>query len=229
MRVFERVKTIKEQLPCFVRLLAVSKQQPIAAIEEAIAAQQFAFGENYAQEAVEKIQHLASRYANLEWHYLGKIQKNKIILLARYFDWVQTIDKLSTAQQLDRACQKLNKKMNICLQVNSSAEPQKGGVELSAASGLADAIVATCPALYLRGLMGMGSVTEDAGRLRQIFQGLNTRYAELSRQYDTMDTLSMGMSGDFGLAITCGSTMVRLGTTLFGARSRGKTIIGGAI
>ncbi|MBP9726052.1 MAG: YggS family pyridoxal phosphate-dependent enzyme [Gammaproteobacteria bacterium] len=211
-----------------VRLLAVSKTKSIAEIEEAIHVGQYFFGENYVQEAIEKIQAL-TKYSNLEWHYIGRVQKNKVRSLAQYFDWVQTIETKEVAEKLNQACEKINRKINICLQVNIGCEPQKNGVlliENVGAAGwsplevLAKHIVEKCPFLCLRGLMAIGLDTQDQKLLKQMFSQLRSCYDVLKKQYATVDTLSMGMSSDMALAIACGSTMVRIGTAIFGERRK---------
>lgn len=200
-------------------LLAVSKTKSIQEIEEAIAAGQLAFGENYVQEAIEKIQLLNEKYKNLEWHYIGEIQKNKIKFLAKYFDWVQTLDSEVSAKKLNAACELLNKKINVCIQVNISNESQKNGITVEAVNSLAKYIIEVCPYLCLRGLMTIGLATQDQTLLKKMFLQLRFCYDDLQKQYVTMDTLSMGMSHDMALAIECGSTMVRIGSAIFGERA----------
>ena len=210
-----------------VRLLAVSKKKSMAEIEEAIHVGQYFFGENYVQEAIKKIQAL-TKYPKLEWHYIGRVQKNKVRDLAQYFDWVQSIETKEVAEKLNQACEKINRKINICLQVNISTESQKNGVlliENIGATGsplevLVKYIVESCPCLCLRGLMAIGLDTQDEKLLKQMFSQLRSCYDALKKQYATVDTLSMGMSGDMALAIACGSTMVRIGTAIFGERKK---------
>lgn len=223
MNISNRISALKNQLLVLrehppVRVLAVSKTKSISQIEEAIHAGQFSFGENYVQEAVEKIQFLNQKYENLEWHYIGRIQKNKIKDLARYFDWVQTIENQEMARQLNSACEKNNKKLNVCIQVNISDESQKGGILINNVNMLADYIVKECPHLCLRGLMTIGLATDDEARLKSMFCQLKSCYDDLKERYVNVDTLSMGMSADIILAIECGSAMVRIGTAIFGSR-----------
>ena len=218
-----KISTLDNRYQCslnFTRLLAVSKTKSIAEIEGAIHAGQLAFGENYVQEAIEKIDILNQhqKYSNLEWHYIGRIQKNKINDLARYFDWVQTIEDQETAKKLNQACERLNKKLNVCLQVNISGESQKGGILIHDVNTLATYIVEECPHLCLRGLMTIGLATHDEACLKTMFCQLKSCYDVLKEQYTSIDTLSMGMSSDMALAIECGSTMVRIGTAIFGER-----------
>jgi pyridoxal phosphate enzyme (YggS family) len=200
-----------------VHLLAVSKKKSVTDIEKAITAGQTAFGENYVQEAIEKIQAL-KKYPHLEWHYIGKIQKNKLKDLAKYFDWVQTLDSKEAAEKLNAACEKLNKKIQVCIQVNISDELKKNGVDIGEIQPLAEYIIEACPFLCLRGLMTIGLATQDEMLLKKMFKALKENYDTLKIQYANVDTLSMGMSSDLGIAIECGSTMVRVGTGIFGER-----------
>lgn len=216
----EKTKKMIRRVSSSVCLLAVSKTKSTSQIEEAIHAEQLAFGENYVREAVEKIQILNSKYSNLEWHYIGRIQKNKINPLAHYFDWVQTIESTEVAKKLDQACEKLTKKINVCIQVNISNELQKGGVVISEVNALAQFIVKECPRLCFRGLMTIGLATEDGVCLKTMFCQLKSCYDHLKEQYASVDTLSMGMSDDMALAIECGSTMVRIGSAIFGERTK---------
>lgn len=214
----QHLEVMNQCLPNAVHLLAVSKTKSVSEIEEAIAAEQFSFGENYIQEAIEKIPPLNKKFSNLEWHYLGKIQKNKIKDLVQYFDWVQTIEDVRTAEKLNTACEKINKKINVCLQVNVSCEVQKSGAKLNEAPELARYIVEKCPNLCLRGLMAIGLATQDKEALKVLFHQLRCCYEGLKVAYVSIDTLSMGMSADMALAIECGSTMVRIGSAIFGER-----------
>jgi pyridoxal phosphate enzyme (YggS family) len=214
---------IKKEISSFekknqsVCLLAISKTKSLLEIEEAIGAGQYAFGENYVQEAIVKIQAL-KKYPQLEWHYIGCIQKNKIKDLAQYFDWVQTLEDQEVAKKLNQACEKIKLKLNVCVQVNISLEPQKGGLGFDEIEILAKYIVEECPWLCLRGLMGVGLATQDGEALRAMFCQLRCFYDDLKNKYSSVDTLSMGMSDDMQLAIACGSTMVRIGTAIFGGR-----------
>lgn len=194
-----------------VQLLAVSKTKPTSAILEAYAAGQRAFGENYVQDAIEKIKAL-DEY-NLEWHFIGKVQSNKTKHVAEYFDWVQTVADEKIAKRLNEH----GKPLNICIQVNISQEPQKAGVCYEAIDELAKTINAL-PNLTLRGLMAIAENTKDEASVKQSFMELNNKYLALKESYSTVDTLSMGMTNDMELAIECGSTMVRVGTAIFGKR-----------
>jgi len=200
-----------------VRLLAVSKTTSISDIEAAIHAGQYAFGENYLQEAYQKIEGL-KKYNHLEWHYIGKIQKRKIKRLAQYFDWIQTLTSTDEAIKLNAACERLSKKMQVCIQINISHESQKNGIMALGMMDLAEYIVDYCPFLSLRGLMVMGEKTNDHHHLSQMFQQARAHYDRLKMYSSHVDTLSMGMSHDMVTAIESGATMVRIGTAIFGER-----------
>lgn len=201
-----------------IRLLAVTKDKSIVDIEKIILAGQTVFGENYVKEAIAKIKVLNQKYRHLEWHYLGKLQKNKIKDIAKYFDWVQTLDNEEAARKLNTACEKLNKIMQVCIQVNVSEEPQKGGVSLSEVRRLSAYIVNVCPFLQLRGSMTIALATHNTLLLKKMFNEMKKNYDNLEVDYVGVDTLSMGMSNDMAVAIECGSTMVRVGTAIFGEK-----------
>jgi pyridoxal phosphate enzyme (YggS family) len=199
-----------------IALLAVSKTKPADMIRQAHAAGQQAFGENYLQDALPKIAELQE--LGLEWHYIGRIQSNKTKEIAQYFAWVHGIDKLKHAQRLSAQRPTDLPPLQCCIQVNLSGETSKGGVSTADLPQLAEDIAAL-PNLKLRGLMTM----PDPGSSREAQARVFARLAELRTQLNTrghaLDTLSMGMSGDLELAIAAGSTLVRVGTDIFGARN----------
>jgi pyridoxal phosphate enzyme (YggS family) len=197
------------------RLLAVSKTQPVEAVARLADAGQRAFGENYVQEALPKLRALAGR--GLEWHLIGHLQSNKAREAAQHFDWVQTVDrpKLVSALAAHRPPQLTP--LNVLIQVNPDDEPGKSGCTPGQVPGLAAAIAAE-PTLRLRGLMAIPEPLPGLEDRRGAFATMANLYAALKAQYDSVDTLSMGMSADYPLAIAEGSTMVRIGTALFGAR-----------
>lgn len=197
-----------------VVLIAVSKTQPAAAIEEAVAAGQRHFGENYLQEALVKQSELA-HFPNLIWHFIGPIQSNKTAPIAEHFDWVHSVDRLKIAQRLSEQRPQTLAPLNICLQVNVSQEPSKSGVSLADLPALARA-VADLPRLRLRGLMAIPAPTDDPMAQRMPFRTL--RQALESLNLPGLDTLSMGMSDDLDAAIEEGATFVRIGTAIFGRR-----------
>ncbi|CAI1769871.1 Predicted enzyme with a TIM-barrel fold [Serratia entomophila] len=202
-----------------VALLAVSKTKPVAAIAEAIAAGQRAFGENYVQEGVDKIQHFAAlpQGAALEWHFIGPLQSNKSRLVAEHFAWCHTVDRLRIAQRLSDRRPAEMAPLNVLIQINISDEQSKSGIALDELPALAEA-VAALPHLRLRGLMAIPAPEEDYQRQLAVFGRMNDAFLALQRRYPHIDTLSMGMTDDMAAAIAAGSTLVRIGTAIFGAR-----------
>jgi pyridoxal phosphate enzyme (YggS family) len=201
--------------PTDVRLLAVSKKQPLEKIREAAAAGQRDFGENFVQEGVEKIEALSD--LDLTWHFIGHLQSNKTRVVAEYFDWVHTIDKLKTARRLSEQRPTGLPPLNICLQVNVDDEASKSGVQPAALPELARAC-AELPNLRLRGLMCLPAVRSEFEEQRVPFAALREMAEQLRRAGVETDTLSMGMTADFRAAVFEGATIVRIGTALFGER-----------
>ena len=200
------------------RLLAVSKTQPPEAIRALAGLGQRAFGENYVQEALRKQAALAG--LELEWHLIGHLQSNKAADAARAFDWVQSVDRTRLVDALGRYRSAGLPPLNVLVQVNIDDETSKHGCRPDEVDALADAITAQ-PRLILRGLMAIPSPAPDPGRRRQAFAEMKRLFDVLARRFPTVDTLSMGMSGDYLLAFEEGATMVRVGTALFGERESG--------
>jgi len=209
--------TSARRTPDEVHLLAVSKTWPAAAVREAAAAGQRAFGENYVQEGVDKIE--ALRELGLEWHFIGPLQSNKTRLVASAFDWVHSIDRLKIAERLSAQRDVHLAPLNVCLQVNVSGEESKSGVAPGEVATLAQA-VADLPRLRLRGLMCIPEPTGDVTLLRARFALLRELQAQLIAAGLSLDTLSMGMSHDIEPAVAEGATIVRVGTAIFGERAR---------
>ena len=203
--------------PGSVELLAVSKTKPSTLIKEAAATGQVSFGENYADEGVEK--RLELREHNLIWHYIGHIQSNKTKLIASHYDWVQGVDRLKIAKRLNEHRGTELPPLNICIQVKIDAEESKSGCSIEELDELA-AFIDGAPQLNLRGLMAIPAPRPDTASQREVFRELNTLFQKLQVTHPAIDTLSMGMSGDMPAAIAEGATMVRIGTALFGAREK---------
>lgn len=197
-----------------VSLLAVSKKQSIAKIREAYDAGQRAFGENYLQEALQKMAELAD--LDIEWHFIGPIQSNKTKKIAEHFHWVQSVDSLKTAQRLNNQRPEHLPPLNICLEINISGEASKSGINSNEAAALA-AACSTMPRLKLRGLMTIPTASLDTAR--QQFHAMQQLFQQLIHAGYSLDTLSIGMSDDYEAAIAEGSTLVRIGTGIFGKRS----------
>ncbi|MBL4631668.1 MAG: YggS family pyridoxal phosphate-dependent enzyme [Paraglaciecola sp.] len=199
-----------------VKLLAVSKTKPVSNIVHAYESGQRLFGENYVQEGIEKIQAL-QKLEGIEWHFIGPLQSNKTRLVAEHFDWVQTIDRLKIAQRLSKQVG-LGKTLNVCIQLNIDDDKNKAGIKADELNDLAKAI-AGLPNLTLRGLMTIPKVNQSLAEQTASFALMATLFERLKTQYSSVDTLSMGMSGDMQTAINNGSTMVRVGTAIFGSRN----------
>lgn len=197
-----------------VTLMAVSKTQSIGAVRAAAAAGVTHFGENYLQEALGKIEALGE--LPLVWHFIGPIQSNKTRSIAEHFAWVHSIDRLKVAERLSAQRPRAAQPLNVCIQVNISAEPSKSGVTAAEVAPLAGAI-ASLAGLRLRGLMAIPGASADPLRQYQAFQALRT-LAEGLPSALKLDTLSMGMSADLEAAIAAGATTVRIGSDIFGSR-----------
>jgi len=197
------------------KLLAVSKTKPAQDLREAYVAGQRKFGENYLQEALDKQQQLQD--LDIEWHFIGPIQSNKTRAIAENFDWVHSVDRLKVAQRLNDQRPAHLPPVNICLQINIDAEPSKSGISLAELPELLESLQAL-PHISVRGLMAIPAPRADTMAQQQALAPLASALQKLQRHYPSLDTLSMGMSNDLEAAIAAGSTMVRIGTDIFGAR-----------
>jgi hypothetical protein len=215
MRRIERAARDAGRAPEGVRLIAVSKTWPAECVAEACACGQRAFGENHVQEAVEKIRHLS--HLPLEWHFIGPVQGNKTRSIAEHFQWVHSIERERVARRLNDARPAQLPPLEVCIQVNVSAEASKSGVDPGGELELAR-IIASLPRLRLRGLMAVPEPTRSVGLQRQRFALLRGAKERLVAAGYALDTLSMGMSDDLEAAILEGATMVRVGTAIFGQR-----------
>ena len=224
-----RIKLVKERVnaacivngrsPDSVALLAVSKTKPIEMLREAERHGLKQFGENYADEAKEKIQQRPALKS--EWHFIGRIQSNKTQTIAQHFAWIHTVDRIKVAKRLASHCPE-NKILQILLQVNVDSDENKGGIEAGKIDELIKYVLSE-PNLNLRGLMTILSKETDPqkgySKLRDLFNHLQETYAQ---ELHNWDTLSMGMSNDLEVAVNCGATIVRVGTDIFGSRVKQK-------
>ena len=201
-----------------IRLLAVSKTFSAESVREACRAGQLAFGENYLQEALEKI--AALRDLPLEWHFIGPIQSNKTRAIAENFAWVHSVDRLKLAERLSAQRPPQLPPLNVCLQVNVSGEDSKSGVAPQEVQQLAMEI-SKLPRLKLRGLMAIPAPATEEAAQRAPFAQMRVLLEQLNLQGMALDTLSMGMSHDYRAAIMEGATIVRIGTAIFGTRNYG--------
>ena len=196
-------------------LLAVSKAQTADKLRTAYLAGQRAFGENYVQEAISKQVELSD--LAIEWHFIGPIQSNKTALIAQHFDWVHSVDRLKIATRLNQARQQNVAPLNVCIQINSSDETSKSGVDIDSLANLALAI-SKMPQLKLRGIMAIPAPTKNLAKQHAQFKIVADAYKTLKQNFE-LDTLSIGMSDDYVAAIQEGATIVRIGSAIFGLRS----------
>jgi len=200
-----------------ISLLAVSKKQPLTAIKEAYNLGQLDFGENFVQEGIEKIKKLNNK--NINWHFIGHIQSNKTRLISENFDWVHTVDRIKIAERLSKQRPDHADDLNICIQINVDDEKTKSGVDIKNVFDLCYAID-ELPNLNLRGLMCLPMTRASHEQQRKPFKELKKLYENLNKEKFHLDTLSMGMTNDFSAAIQEGSTIIRIGTALFGPRDK---------
>ena len=211
----EKAALTASRSPDSISLLAVSKTWPADAVRHAHAAGQIAFGENYLQEALDKVRALSD--LPLEWHFIGALQSNKTAAVAAHFQWVHSVDRFKIAERLSHQRDVHLPPLNVCLQVNTSGEASKSGISLEALPELAKA-VSELPRLRLRGLMTIPEPSKDPALQRARFAGLRGALTNLNAAGLHLDTLSMGMSEDLEMAIAEGATLVRVGTAIFGER-----------
>jgi pyridoxal phosphate enzyme (YggS family) len=197
------------------KLIIVSKSQPISSIRELIKSGYHIYGENYLDEAIKKIEEIDDN--NLEWHFIGRIQSNKIKKIAKYFNWVQTISSEKHARLLNEECQKLEKKLNICVQINIDNEESKAGIMINEIDEFLNNI-SKYECLSLRGIMAIPSKMNALKENVNSYNILKLKYDKLSNKYKNIDTLSLGMSNDYKLALSKGSNMIRIGSLIFGER-----------
>ncbi len=215
-----RAAVAANRAPDSVQLLAVSKTFGADAVEAAWQTGERAFGENFVQEALDKIAQLG--HLAIEWHFIGPIQSNKTRPIAEHFAWVHGVEREKIARRLNDARPSHLPPLNVLIQVNVSGEASKSGVSPGEERALA-AVIRTLPRLQLRGLMAIPEPTTDAGLQRQRFALLRSLYQRLQTDDRDVDTLSMGMSDDLEAAIAEGATMVRIGTAIFGSRKAANT------
>ena len=200
-----------------VTLLAVSKTFPAVTVRDAFHAGQRWFGENYVQEALDKIAELADLREQITWHLIGPLQSNKTRMVAEHFDWVQSVDRLKIAQRLSEQRPAHLPPLQVCIQVNTSGEESKSGVAPGEALALAQAVTAL-PRLQLRGVMALPAPSPDPAVQAEALAQVRVVFEQLRAAGLPLDVLSMGMSADLEAAVAQGSTMVRVGTALFGQR-----------
>ncbi|RUO29466.1 YggS family pyridoxal phosphate-dependent enzyme [Aliidiomarina sanyensis] len=203
--------------PKDITLLAVSKTKPMTMIREAYLSGQRSFGENYVQEGVQKINE-ATDLGDIEWHFIGPIQSNKTKDIAQHFHWVHSIDREKIARRLDEQRPRESGPLNVLIQINIDDEQSKAGIALSELKALAT-FISKCSNLRLRGIMAIPAADASESQQKSSFAALYKAFQELKTTHPNVDTLSMGMSNDLDAAIAHGSTLVRVGTAIFGART----------
>jgi len=202
--------------PSHIKLLAVSKTKPVSDIVVAYAYGHRDFGENYVQEAVEKIQQMSS-YSDILWHFVGPLQSNKSKLIAEYFDWMHSLDRIKIAKRLNEQRSAHQSPLNVCVQVNIDDEQSKAGIAPSEVINFIEQLQ-PLSRIKCRGLMTIPKADVSDTERRASFAKMQDLFSQCAQRFDNIDTLSMGMSDDLAIAIEYGSTMVRVGTSLFGKR-----------
>lgn len=219
MSIKENYKSIKDQLPSHVQLVAVSKTHPASAVQEVYDLGQRVFGENKVQELMEKYPLLPQ---DIQWHLIGHLQTNKVKYIAPFIDTIQSVDSEKLLAEINKESEKNNRVIKVLLQVKIAAEESKFGLEISEAKDLFQKYVeGQFPNVEITGLMGMATFTDDEQQVRNEFLILKGLFDELN-QLKTLNTLSMGMSDDFPIAIECGANSVRVGSAIFGRRDYSK-------
>lgn len=213
----ENLAKIISTIPEHVALVAVSKTKPIAAIQEAYDAGQRIFGENKVQELVEKYEALPK---DIEWHMIGHLQSNKIKYMAHFVDLIHGVDKAKTLKEINKQAQKHDRVISCLLQAKIATEDSKFGLSFDDIEDiLSSEAYRSMENVKVVGLMGMATFTDDEKQIEEEFASLHNFYVELKTRYNDLQILSMGMSGDYKIAIDQGSTMIRLGSSIFGARN----------
>ena len=217
MNISEQIKYYKSQLPEDVVLVAVSKTKPEEDLLEAYNAGQRVFGENKIQEMTEKWENLPK---DIEWHMIGHVQSNKVKYMAEYVNLVHGIDRLKLIKELNKQAQKHDRTINCLLQIKIAEEDTKFGMDINDAEAILNKnFKKTYPNVNVVGFMGMATFTNDEKQVQREFKSLKSHFDRLSKDHNSLNILSMWMSGDYKLAITEGSTMVRIGSAIFGERN----------
>ncbi|MPS64557.1 MAG: YggS family pyridoxal phosphate-dependent enzyme [Chryseobacterium sp.] len=215
MSIQENYNTIKSQLPAHVQLVAVSKTHPVSAIQEVYDLGQRVFGENKVQEVMEKYPLLPK---DIQWHLIGHLQTNKVKYIAEFIDTIQSVDSEKLMSEINKEAAKYDRKIKVLLQVKIAEEESKFGLEINEARALFQKYTdGAFSNIEVTGLMGMATFTEDEQQIRKEFSILKSLFDELNKQ-KSLQTLSMGMSDDFPVAIECGANSIRVGSAIFGRR-----------
>ena len=216
MNISENIQKYKEELGQEVSLVAISKTKPISHVLEAYRSGQRIFGENKIQEMTGKWEALPK---DIEWHMVGNVQRNKVKYMAPYVDLVHTIDSLKLLKEINKEARKNERNISCLLQIKIAEEDSKSGISAEEAKGILNSEeFLKMQNVKVVGLMGMATFTEDMEQVKKEFQYLNSVFKEFKINYPQLIILSMGMSGDYKIAVACGSNMVRIGSSIFGER-----------
>lgn len=215
MSLIENLKTVRESLSEFVTLVAVSKTKPAADVKTLFDAGQLDFGENRVQELVEKYEQLPKE---IKWHLIGHLQKNKVKYIAEFVHLIHSVDSEDLLKEINRQSEKHNRKINCLLQIRIAEEDTKFGMEKEEAQLILNHCKTEYPSVRIVGLMGMATFTDDENQIRMEFKYLKDCFDYFKTYFPGMKILSMGMSGDYKIAVEEGSTMVRVGSSIFGER-----------
>ncbi|MDT0552062.1 YggS family pyridoxal phosphate-dependent enzyme [Urechidicola vernalis] len=217
MSIADNLQKINSTVPNHVTLVAVSKTKPVSVIQEAYDVGQRVFGENKIQEMVEKYDQLPN---DIKWHMIGHLQRNKVKYMAHFVDLIHGVDSFKTLKEINKQALKHNRLINCLLQVKIATEDTKFGMSLDELSSILDSEeLKTLENVSINGLMGMASFTEDKKQIKKEFNFLKKTFNQLKNEYPELTTISMGMSGDYKIAIEEGSTMIRVGSAIFGLRN----------
>ena len=220
MNISENIKKIKAEIPEEVTLVAISKTKPENDILEAYNAGQRIFGENKIQEMTEKWEKLPK---DIEWHMVGHVQRNKVKYMAEYVDLIHAVDSLKLLKEIEKQAKKYDRTIPCLLQIKIAEEETKYGIDIDEAESiLTSDSYSKMTHVKVVGLMGMATFTEKEDQIRQEFTFLKTNFEDLKSRFNSLSILSMGMSGDYKIAIDCGSTMIRVGSSIFGERNYNK-------
>lgn len=216
MSSIEKLNLLKAEIPASVSIVAVSKTKPISAIETLYHAGQLDFGENKVQEMVGKFETLPKE---IRWHLIGHLQRNKVKYIANFVHLIHSVDNVSLLQEIDKQAKKSDRKISCLLQVKVAKEDTKYGMNFEELADILNDSNLKFPNVKLVGLMCMATFTEDVNQIRQEFKTLKRHFDSLKKQYPDFKFLSMGMSSDYKIAIEEGSTMIRVGSSIFGERN----------
>lgn len=217
MNIAENLKNIKAEIPEEVTLVAISKTKPEKDILEAYDAGQRVFGENKIQEMAEKWEKLPKE---IKWHMVGHVQRNKVKYMAEFVELIHAVDSLKLLKEIEKQAAKYDRNINCLLQIKIAEEDTKYGIDVDEAESILQSdAYRKMTHVKVVGLMGMASFTENEEQIKEEFSFLSTTFEALKSRYNSFTTLSMGMSGDYKIAINCGSTMIRVGSAIFGERN----------